>query len=245
MPPSDGAVRFGSSLTLTSVSFLPTWRHDRRVPGPGGQLTQLVEPTIIVVRGVSSSPTRVFLPPLEAAPGFTSRYRFIAPLQPAIDVGGGPFEARLDARVFSARQAHASPEPGPYVAQITDLTDLNNKSNRVIAILRGPPEGAIVASKISRTSSGPAVRSFRRGTQRIWATFVFATYGPPRTGPIRAYWYSPRGTFLAAVRKPAKRVVQSVVYARGALSPGRWKCQLRVGHTVVGTLSSEIGSTTR
>ena len=72
-------------------------------------------------------------------PGLRRDIGSIAPQQPVIDVGPGPFEARLDVRVFSARQAHASPEPGPYVAQIQELADLNNKSNSVIAILQGPP----------------------------------------------------------------------------------------------------------
>jgi hypothetical protein len=124
--------------------------------------------------------------------------------------------------------------PGEYVLRLTGpgLAPVTQALE-----LRAPPEGVVMARRISTSRNGPNLLRVTTA-KKLWATFSFAPDGAARKR-LRARWYAP-GSGKPVGSFPVKRAFSYWQNPRG-LAKGRWRCVLVGQDGVVASVSIRVG----
>jgi len=103
--------------------------------------------------------------------------------------------------------------------------------------LAAPPEGVVSTSFVSAVLNGPPARTLR-DKSRIFANFRFAAL-PNAKLRITTTWIPPGHPQGTDVR-PRARLVSSFLTKKSGLPPGPYRCELRVGGTLVAVASVRL-----
>jgi hypothetical protein len=91
-----------------------------------------------------------------------------------------------------------------------------------------PREGVVVSSRIVASP------------RKVSARFRFAPEGLPR-GIVRARWLDPRGNVVGTYQvRPPNAVTWFRWLNNRPLAKGKWTCQVRVGKTIVKSISIRV-----
>jgi hypothetical protein len=152
----------------------------------------------------------------------------------AFDVAAGPFDVRLP--------LPRTILPGPYTVRLRELgtaavTALPERGAQVR--LAAPAEGVVRRAFIARARRGAAVLSLHP-TRRIWAYFSFAAR-PQGRRVITVTWLKGGKLLARPEGKPFARTIESSLGNGGQdIPPGRYRCVLRAGRTVVAVAAVRI-----
>jgi hypothetical protein len=174
-------------------------------------------------------------------------------VQRGIDVGVGSFRRQLRPPITLL--------PGRYAVELGGSSDgYPLGATRQTLELAAPPEGVVrrVLTRATENSPWSAGTSLPRGTHQIWMRFGFAAR--PRAvcttrqskgsieylcrPPISITWIEPDGRLAGPPKQKGNGpTIVTVVGATvgTSLSPGTWKCILRVGGVAVKEASVTIG----
>lgn len=131
--------------------------------------------------------------------------------------------------------------PGAYIAIVGGTSGGERLLDVTHAIeIEAPAAGIVSRASISTSATGRAKARVPSGTSTLFARFEFAA--PPARGQrLVAIWTAPSGK--TALRRPVSlaRVATSRLASSAALTPGRWRCRLTAGSTVLAVTSVRVG----
>src|SRR5207253_2637602 len=90
-----------------------------------------------------------------------------------------------------------------------------------------PPEGIVDLATISKTESGPTLRSTSDTVKELYVRFHFAV-PPAGVKTVSIVWRTPSYTFIGKVDKPYAPTVKSFLKASGPFPHGVWYAILNV-----------------
>jgi hypothetical protein len=141
----------------------------------------------------------------------------------------GPFTSTL--------KLPATLAPGKYDISVTGPVVQSSQTSFTLA---APASGIVKRTYATGTRRGPAVTTLSKSSE-LWAHFSFGVL-PKRGQKITTQWILPGGKRLAANTRPRSGLVEAQVkdLTGKALPTGRWRCVIKVGKTVLGTLNVRL-----
>lgn len=132
----------------------------------------------------------------------------------------------------------ATLQPGRYMVTASGKGVSSTSVSFAIPV---PKTGITNRVYASGAQHGPAVTKIA-STSQLWAHFHFSSL-PKKGLAITTQWTLPSGTKLAANTRPRTNLVEAQVkdLKGGSLVKGTWRCVLRVGGTVVATVTVKTG----
>jgi hypothetical protein len=140
-----------------------------------------------------------------------------------IESSGGAFSGtlKLPARVL----------PGAYALRVygTSGGDKLTAVEKQVTV-PAPPEGIVDKAWTTTTRGGPPMKRISRPRTIMWAHFHFLV--PPKSGRIKAYWYSPSFKYLGVVNRKYRESFDTFVRVPAGIEPGNWWVFIRSGNRI-------------
>jgi hypothetical protein len=93
-----------------------------------------------------------------------------------------------------------------------------------------PAEGIIDKAWTTTTRGGPPMKRISRPRTIMWAHFHFLV--PPKSGRIKAYWYSPSFKYLGVVNRKYRESFDTFVRVPTGIESGNWWVFIRSGNRI-------------
>jgi hypothetical protein len=121
--------------------------------------------------------------------------------------------------------------PGVYAVRVygTSGSEKLTAAERQVTV-PAPPEGIIDKAWATTSRGGPPMKRINGPRTIMWAHFHFLV--PPKSGRIKAYWYSPSFKYLGVVNRKYRQSFDTFVRVPTGLEAGNWWVFMRSGNRV-------------